>query len=96
MELYLQPDSPPARLKMLDIQQVDVDTGCFLEVNMPMYVVTFMMREVFLFQDHEMCEVIIDANHACGGPRADWRWKVTEVRVFLSHVRIGTDDGIQT
>ncbi|KAH9029820.1 hypothetical protein EDB85DRAFT_2249882 [Lactarius pseudohatsudake] len=60
MEQYLcqgmQPDS-----KVLDIQQVDVSMGCFLEDNTPMFVITFTAQEVLLFRDCKTREVVVGA-----------------------------------
>ncbi|KAH9042474.1 hypothetical protein EDB85DRAFT_2139054 [Lactarius pseudohatsudake] len=60
MERYLrqgmQPDS-----KVLDIRQVDVSTGRFLEDNMPVFVIMFTAQEVLLFRDRKSREVVVGA-----------------------------------
>ena len=54
----LAPDS-----KVLDIRQVDVSTGRFLEVNTPVYVITFTTQEDLLFRDRKTREVMVGAEN---------------------------------
>src|SRR6266702_2703830 len=96
MEQYLrqglQPDS-----KVLDIRQVDVSTGRFLEDNTPVFVITFTTQEVLLFRDRKTREVVVGAedrveqcNYAAVVTRVEDEleneftggWKVIEVRLF--------------
>jgi import inner membrane translocase subunit TIM44 len=49
--------------KVLDIRQVDVSTGRFLEVNTPVYVITFTTQEVLLFRDCKTREVMVGAEN---------------------------------
>ena len=60
MEQYVKQGLVP-NLKVLDIQQVDMSTGRFLENNTPMYVITFMMQEVILFRDHKTRNIAVSA-----------------------------------
>ncbi|KAH9011063.1 hypothetical protein EDB85DRAFT_1871012, partial [Lactarius pseudohatsudake] len=97
MEQYLcqgmQPD-----LKALDIRQVDVSTGRFLEDNTPVFMITFTAQEVLLFRDRKTREVVVGAedrveqcNYAAVVTCVEedleneltGGWKVIEVRFFL-------------
>lgn len=60
MEQYLRQGLIPES-KVLDIRQVDVSTGRFLEDNTPVFVITFTTQEVLLFRDHKTREVVVGA-----------------------------------
>ncbi|KAH9039505.1 hypothetical protein EDB85DRAFT_2109931 [Lactarius pseudohatsudake] len=60
MEQYLRQGMQPD-LKALDIRQVDVSTGRFLEDNTPVFVITFTAQEVLLFCDRKTREVVVGA-----------------------------------
>jgi Tim44-like domain len=94
MEQYLRQGLAPDS-KVLDIRQVDVSTGRFLEDNMPVYVITFTTQEVLLFRDRKTREVVVGAenrveqcNYAAVITRVEEEleneltggWKVIEVR----------------
>jgi mitochondrial import inner membrane translocase subunit TIM44 len=94
MEQYLKQGLAPDS-KVLDIRQVDVSTGRFLEDNTPVYVITFTTQEVLLFRDRKTREVMIGAedrveqcNYAAVITRVEEEleneltggWKVIEVR----------------
>ena len=96
MEQYLRQGLAPDS-KVLDIRQVDVSTGRFLEDNTPVYVITFTTQEVLLFRDRKTREVVIGAedrveqcNYAAVITRVEEEleneltggWKVIEVRRF--------------
>jgi hypothetical protein len=98
MEQYLRQGLAPDS-KVLDIRQVDVSTGRFLEDNTPVYVITFTTQEVLLFRDRKTREVAVGAenrveqcNYAAVITRVEEElenevtggWKVIEVRSFLS------------
>lgn len=97
MEQYLRQGLAPDS-KVLDIRQVDVSTGRFLEDNTPVYVITFTTQEVLLFRDRKTREVAVGAddrveqcNYAAVITRVEEEleneltggWKVIEVRVFF-------------
>ena len=97
MEQYVKQGLVPD-LKVLDIQQVDMSTGHFLENNTPMYVITFMMQEVILFRDHKMRDIVVSAedcieqcNYAAVVMHVEEElmnkltrgWKVIEVRIIF-------------
>jgi import inner membrane translocase subunit TIM44 len=97
MEQYLRQGLAPDS-KVLDIRQVDVSTGRFLEDNMPVYVITFTTQEVLLFRDRKTREVVVGAedrveqcNYAAVITRVEEEleneltggWKVIEVRGFF-------------
>jgi hypothetical protein len=94
MEQYLRQGLAPDS-KVLDIRQVDVSTGRFLEDNTPVYVITFTTQEVLLFRDRKTREVVVGAenrveqcNYAAVITRVEedleneltGGWKVIEVR----------------
>jgi import inner membrane translocase subunit TIM44 len=54
----LAPDS-----KVLDIWQLDVSTGRFLEANTPVYMIMFTTQEVLLFRDRKTREVMVGAEN---------------------------------
>ena len=98
MEQYLKQGLAPDS-KVLDIRQVDVSTGRFLEDNTPVYVITFTTQEVLLFRDRKTREVVVGAenrveqcNYAAVITRVEEEleneltggWKVIEVRSFCS------------
>jgi len=60
MEQYVKQGLVPDS-KVLDIRQVDVSTGRFLEDNTPVYVITFTTQEVILFRDHKTRDVVVGA-----------------------------------
>ncbi|KAI9449783.1 mitochondria import inner membrane translocase TIM44 subunit [Russula earlei] len=60
MEQYLRQGLVPDS-KVLDIRQVDVSTGRFLEDNTPVYVITFTTQEVLLFRDRKSRDVVVGA-----------------------------------
>ena len=97
MEQYLKQGLAPDS-KVLDIRQVDVSTGRFLEDNTPVYVITFTTQEVLLFRDRKTREVAVGAedrveqcNYAAVITRVEEEleneltggWKVIEVRSFF-------------
>jgi Tim44-like domain len=97
MEQYLRQGLAPDS-KVLDIRQVDVSTGRFLEDNMPVYVITFTTQEVLMFRDRKTREVVVGAenrveqcNYAAVITRVEEEleneltggWKVIEVRGFF-------------
>jgi import inner membrane translocase subunit TIM44 len=101
MEQYLRQGLAPDS-KVLDIRQVDVSTGRFLEDNTPVYVITFTTQEVLLFRDRKTREVVVGAedrveqcNYAAVITRVEedleneltGGWKVIEVRGFFCLVR---------
>jgi len=61
MEQYLKQGLVPDS-KVLDIRQVDVSTGRFLEDNTPVYVITFTRQEVLLFCDHKTRDRVVGAD----------------------------------
>jgi mitochondrial import inner membrane translocase subunit TIM44 len=96
MEQYLKQGLAPDS-KVLDIRQVDVSTGRFLEDNTPVYVITFTTQEVLLFRNRKTREVAVGAedrveqcNYAAVITRVEEEleneltggWKVIEVRRF--------------
>ena len=98
MEQYLKQGLAPDS-KVLDIRQVDVSTGRFLEDNTPVYVITFTTQEVLLFRNRKTREVVVGAenrveqcNYAAVITRVEEEleneltggWKVIEVRGFFS------------
>ena len=102
MEQYLRQGLKPES-KVLDIRQVDVSTGRFLEDNTPVFVITFTTQEVLLFRDRKTREVVIGAedrveqcNYAAVVTRVEDEleneltggWKVIEVRFFSSSVYV--------
>ncbi len=97
MEQYLRQGLAPDS-KVLDIRQVDVSTGRFLEDDTPVYVITFTTQEVLLFRDRKTREVVVGAedrveqcNYAAVITRVEEEleneltggWKVIEVRGFF-------------
>ena len=60
MEQYLKQGLVP-NSKVLDIRQVDMSMGCFLEDNTPVYVITFTTQEVLLFRDRKTRNIIVGA-----------------------------------
>jgi hypothetical protein len=110
MEQYvrqgLKPDS-----KVLDIRQVDVRNGRFLEDNTPVFVITFTTQEVLLFRDRKTGEVVVGAedrveqcNYAAVVTRVEEEleneltggWKVIEVRLSFFARRARWVTGIYT
>jgi mitochondrial import inner membrane translocase subunit TIM44 len=104
MEQYLRQGLVPDS-KVLDIRQVDVSTGRFLEDDIPVYVITFTTQEVLLFRDRKTREVVVGAedrveqcNYAAVITRVEEEleneltggWKVIEVRGFFSLSRVRT------
>ena len=100
MEQYLKQGLVPDS-KVLDIRQVDVSTGRFLEDNTPVYVITFTTQEVLLFRDHKTRDVVVGAedrveqcNYAAVVTRVEEEleneltggWKVIEVRLIIIFV----------
>lgn len=103
MEQYLKQGLVPDS-KVLDIRQVDVSTGRFLEDNTPVYVITFTTQEVLLFRDRKTRDVVIGAedrveqcNYAAVVTRVEEEleneltggWKVIEVRIIFRRARMG-------
>jgi hypothetical protein len=103
MEQYLRQGLKPDS-KVLDIRQVDVSTGRFLEDNTPVFVITFTTQEVLLFRDRKTREVLVGAedrveqcNYAAVVTRVEEEleneltggWKVIEVSIFFSSSEIG-------
>ena len=97
MEQYLRQGLMPDS-KVLDIRQVDVSTGRFLEDNTPVYVITFTTQEVLLFRDRKTRDVVVGAenrveqcNYAAVVTRVEGEleneltggWKVIEVGSLL-------------
>src|SRR5580698_2470695 len=97
MEQYLKQGLAPDS-KVLDIRQVDVSTGRFLEDNTPVYVITFTTQEVLRFRNRKTREVVVGAenrveqcNYAAVITRVEEEleneltggWKVIEVRGFF-------------
>ncbi|KAI0272612.1 hypothetical protein BC834DRAFT_966609 [Gloeopeniophorella convolvens] len=60
MEQYLRQGLTPDS-KVLDIRQVDVSAGRFLEDGIPVFVITFTTQEVLLFRDRKTREVAVGA-----------------------------------
>lgn len=97
MEQYLRQGLAPDS-KVLDIRQVDVSTGRFLEDNTPVYVITFTTQEVLLFRNRKTRDVVVGAedrveqcSYAAVITRVEEEleneltggWKVIEVRGFF-------------
>jgi hypothetical protein len=97
MEQYLRQGLMPDS-KVLDIRQVDVSTGRFLEDNTPVFVITFTTQEVLLFRDRKTRDVAVGAenrveqcNYAAVVTRVEEEleneltggWKVIEVSLFF-------------
>jgi Tim44-like domain len=97
MEQYLKQGLMPDS-KVLDIRQVDVSTGRFLEDNTPVFVITFTTQEVLLFRDRKTRDVAVGAenrveqcNYAAVITRVEEEleneltggWKVIEVGPFF-------------
>jgi mitochondrial import inner membrane translocase subunit TIM44 len=97
MEQYLRQGLKPDS-KVLDIRQVDVSTGRFLEDNTPVFVITFTTQEVLLFRDRKTREVLVGAenrveqcNYAAVVTRVEEEleneltggWKVIEASIFF-------------
>ncbi|TFY83168.1 hypothetical protein EWM64_g858 [Hericium alpestre] len=75
MEQYLR-QGLVSDSKVLDIRQVDVNTGKFLENNVPVFVITFATQEVLLFRNVATVITRVEEeldNEVTGG------WKVVEM-----------------
>ena len=107
MEQYLRQGMKPDS-KVLDIRQVDVSTGRFLEDNTPVFVITFTTQEVLLFRDRKSGEVVVGAedrveqcNYAAVVTRVEedleneltGGWKVIEVRLSFCTNKCAIGDG---
>jgi len=106
MEQYLRQGLMPDS-KVLDIRQVDVSTGRFLEDNTPVFVITFTTQEVLLFRDRKTRDVVIGAenrveqcNYAAVVTRVEEEldneltggWKVIEASTFPCLMQNRTND----
>jgi len=81
MEQYLK-QGLVSNSKVLDIWQVDVSTGRFLEDNTPLYVITFTTQEVLLFRDHKTHDVVGDKDYV---EQCDYVAVVTHVEEELKN-----------
>ena len=103
MRQGMKPDS-----KVLDIRQVDVSSGRFLEDNTAVFVITFTTQEVLLFRDRKTGEVVVGAedrveqcNYAAVVTRVEEEleneltggWKVIEVRLYFFRMKSTMGDG---